>query len=714
MKQYALKYSKNLFQSTVFPLKEVTSIGRDSENTIHLNSPEISRKHAEITLQEGQWVLHDLMTKNRTFVNDKMIKKQPLKPGDRLRIGPILTLQFIELNAQEDTNTLVETLNLATPLGLAQEVQDPTETVKTFMDALPLGIAILNGQMEVRLFNRALALFMMSENQEEIKHLSKLLGCSNPKEGDLHCGTSPKCKKCSIHAAVERAFREGVPSINYEISWQNIGRTSSFYIRFSLIPLSYSLAGESMVVLTWEDITLHKLSLNKLKRDASYEELTGLPNRAVFMNRLRHSIKRAKQNGDYLFVVLFLDLDRFKIINDNLGREFGDQMLLVIARILKICLRPEDTVTRLGGDEFAILIDDMKSIDEALKIVHRIEKKLQTPFNLNGQDVFTTASIGIVFSQKGYDWPEDLLRDANTAMNRAKSLGRARYEIFDTGMHSHTKKVFKLETELRQALQRQDFVLYYQPIVSVETYKITGAEALLRWEHPQRGLVFPENFIPIAEETGLITPIGEWVLQTAYEQNRVWHAAGFPSLRVTVNLSNRQFRQQNLTEYITEFIKRNALDPHLLSLELTESYIMENAEETIKTLHELSSMGIQIYIDDFGTGYSSLAYLKHFPIDNIKIDKSFIRDITTEPGDAAITKAIIAMAHSLNINVIAEGVETEEQLEVLRCLQCNHVQGYFFSMPVSAEDFTKLLKEGSGFLSKRNIISLRKKKASLV
>lgn len=427
-------------------------------------------------------------------------------------------------------------------------------------------------------------------------------------------------------------------------------------------------------------------------RNAFYDPLTRLPSRALFMDRLGHALRSAKRRKGCLFAVLFLDLDRFKVVNDSLGHIAGDQLLILVARRLQSCLRTSDTVARLGGDEFTILLDDVKDLSNVRYVADRIQKELSLPFQLEGKKVFTTASIGVALSATGHDHPEDILRDADTALYRAKAGGRAHCEVFEASMRDHAMSLLQLEVELWQAIEHREFRVFYQPIVSMETGRITGCEALVRWQHPQRGLVSPAEFIPLAEETGLIMPIGEWVLRTACAQNKAWQDSGLPPLWVAVNLSAHQFRRKDLGKTIAQILREISLEPQYLKLELTESNAMENAEATTKTLRELKEIGVQLAIDDFGTGYSSLSYLKRFPIDDLKIDRSFVMSITTDPDDAAIATAVITLAHSLKLQVIAEGVETEEQLAFLGSHQCDAAQGYLFSRPTSAEAFMELLQ----------------------
>ncbi len=432
------------------------------------------------------------------------------------------------------------------------------------------------------------------------------------------------------------------------------------------------------------------------------DALTGLPNRTLFVDRLARSVERAKRRKGSLFAVLFLDLDRFKVVNDSLGHMIGDQLLIAIARRLESCLRAGDTVARLGsdrllarlgGDEFTILLDDIRDVSEATRVADRIQKELMFPFNLGGHDVFTTASIGIALSATGYERPEDLLRDADTAMYRAKALGKARCEIFDTVMHARAVARLQLETDLRRAVERQELQNHYQPIVSLQTGTIAGFEALVRWKNPRRGLILPSEFIPVAEETGLILSIGPWVLLEACCQLSRWQMQrpDSPQLTVSVNLSGKQFMQPDLVEQTAQILRKANLDPRSVKLEITESVIMENTESVTAMLMQLRALNIQLGIDDFGTGYSSLSYLHRFPIDTLKIDRSFVSRMGVERENAAIVRTIVSLAHNLGMNVIAEGVETKEQLAQLRALGCEYAQGDFFSKPLDGEAATALI-----------------------
>jgi len=429
---------------------------------------------------------------------------------------------------------------------------------------------------------------------------------------------------------------------------------------------------------------------------AFHDSLTGLPNRAMFTQLLKAEIVSSNQRDAHMFAVLFLDLDRFKNINDSLGHTHGDLLLVAFAERLERTLRPIDTLARFGGDEFAILLSGMTDATDAVRVAKRISEELTQPFVLDKNSAFATASIGIALSSSGYDRAEDILRDADIAMYRAKENGKARYEVFDHGMHARAVSRLQLESDLRLAIEQKEFCVYYQPIVCLQTGRLAGFEALVRWNHPRRGLVEPADFIPVAEETGLIVPIGEWVLNEACAQVRQWQidSPSHRSLSLSVNLSARQVAQPHLLDRIKEALDNSKLNPHCLKLEITESVVMENAEAAALMFKQLRSLGVQLSIDDFGTGYSSLSYLHRFPLNYLKIDRSFVMRLTTD-NDNAIVRTISTLARNLGMEVIAEGIETEEQHQQLKMLGCEYGQGYLFSRPVDSQSVLHLLAQDS-------------------
>lgn len=446
------------------------------------------------------------------------------------------------------------------------------------------------------------------------------------------------------------------------------------------------------------DITNRKAAEEQLLHDAFHDPLTGLSNRALFIDRLTRAVWRTKRGGKYSFAVLFFDLDCFKLINDSLGHATGDHLLIAIGRRMEACLRGGDTIARLGGDEFTILLDDIQDAGDAIRLADRIQNELKIPFKLNNQDVYTSASIGIALSSSGYDQPDDLLRDADTAMYQAKRMGKACHAMFDIAMHSKAVARFKLDVELRRAMERQEFRLHYQPIVALETNEIECFEALVRWQHPERGLVFPEEFIPVAEETGLITNLGIWVLREACRQTMRWRLQHprYRRLTVSVNLSMKQLTQADLIEQIDHVLQETGLEAHCLHLEITESVIMEHPDSAAHVLKRIESMGIRLSLDDFGTGYSSLSYLHRFPISTLKIDRSFVSRMDSDGDAPKVVRTIVTLANDLKMQVVAEGVETESQLAQVKALGCRYGQGYVFSRPIEGVAAGALLLEYSG------------------
>ena len=483
---------------------------------------------------------------------------------------------------------------------------------------------------------------------------------------------------------------EGLPSFEEEV-------TDSDGVRHVFLTTKAALRGAGndvvSVLTTSLDITDRKVAESHLRHMAHHDSLTDLPNRTLLRDRLQRELARGRR-GDRLFALHFLDLDRFKAVNDALGHHLGDRLLQEVGTRLSETVRAEDTVARLGGDEFAILQTEVGNVEEAGQLATRIIDVVTRPFMCDGHEIAISASIGITLHPKDGGDVEELLRNADLAMYRAKEEGRNGYRYFAADMDIHAREAIVLEADLRNALGGDQFVLHYQPQVNLRTGRIVGAEALLRWERPGWGLLRPGEFLPLAEENGLIVAINTWVLREACAQAVVWQKAGLPALRMAVNLSPVQFRKQDVHQLVVQALEDTGLDPELLELELTEGILMQDPEAAAETLRRLRLLGIRFSIDDFGTGYSSLSYVKSFPVDRLKIDQSFVRNLTSDPSDGAIVRAIINLGHSLKLDVLAEGVETAEQLAQLTLERCDEIQGYFISHPLPPNEFRTLMERG--------------------
>jgi diguanylate cyclase (GGDEF)-like protein/PAS domain S-box-containing protein len=466
---------------------------------------------------------------------------------------------------------------------------------------------------------------------------------------------------------------------------------TEFPVDISLGPLQTEKG--RLVISAVRDISERKEFESRILHQATHDALTNLPNRVLFREHVSRAMLHATRSEE-LIAVLFLDLDGFKNINDTLGHEAGDELLKAVTSRLTGILREDDLIGRQGGDEFTILLQGIRIVQDIVLVLEKLLTAIAEPFVLGSNEMHVTASVGVTVFPFDDNEVESLLRNADTAMYQAKEAGKNCFRFYTAEMNTAMRERMEIENGLRHALAQGQFSLHYQPQVSIEDGAVVGVEALLRWHHPELGMISPAKFIPVAEESGMIVPIGEWVLRTACRQVKAWEAAGLPRLKVAVNLSARQFRQSDLLEMIGQVLQETGLDPRsgMLELELTESMVMRNVEDSVVTLNSMHQMGLPLSIDDFGTGYSSLSYLKRFPINTLKIDQSFVRDISTDPEDAAIAAAIVGLAHSLKLNVIAEGVETREQLEFLRAISCNQAQGYYFSRPLAPDALEKFLR----------------------
>lgn len=452
---------------------------------------------------------------------------------------------------------------------------------------------------------------------------------------------------------------------------------------------AYRMAGSQ------SDVTARKRTEEQLLYDALHDPLTHLPNRLLFQQRLEEALRESKEEKSSLFAVIFLDLDRFKTINDSLGHLVGDKLLTSIAKRLEQCVRPQDTIARLGGDEFAILIQNISSSSDATNVARRIHQSMERPFLIHGHEVFTSGSIGIALSSSDYKSIEEILRDADTAMYRAKAAGSGQYRLFDAAMHVHAMALWQLETDLRRAVERDEFRIHYQPIISLKSGRVAGFEALVRWNHPERGLLYPVDFLALAEETGLLNVIDRWMIRQGARQLYKWQEqySHTQPLFLNVNLSASLLNQHDLPEYIADVLKETRLDPRTLRLEITEGVVLNNITGITSTLSELQKLNVQLCIDDFGTGYSSLSSLHYYPINTLKIDSSFIRAMNSDSGNLDLVRTIITLAHDLDLDVIAEGVETPQQFFQLQSLNCEFAQGTLFSHAVDSGHSLSLLTQ---------------------
>jgi diguanylate cyclase (GGDEF)-like protein/PAS domain S-box-containing protein len=567
-------------------------------------------------------------------------------------------------------------------MRLVVVVRDLTEHKKTMDDLFSLKLAVENMQIGVTITDR----------QRKILYV-------NPSEAEMHGYSAGELigKNSTIFAPPDiwKHIEPDLLTRQFRRESVNIRKDGSLFPVQLMTDFVTDPDGKIVnIITTCEEITERKKSEEMIKHKAYYDDLTNLPNRMFFNERLEQAITEAKTKKK-MIAVMFLDLDRFRTINDSLGHDTGDLLIYSVAQRLQCCVRSRDTVTRLGGDEFLIMAPGLKTEQDAVVLAQKILRLMSQAFMLNSRELYVTASIGISLHPKDGDNVSTLVKNADTAMYYVKSQGKNNYRLYSPAMNARNLEYLTMENNLHKALKQKELLLHYQPQVDLKTGRVFSAEALMRWQHPELGLISPIEFIPLAEETGLIVPIGKWLIYNACEQLKHWRKEGFCLQRIAVNMSMRQFKLTNLLESIGKILERTGLDSGSLEVELTESIIMQNPEITVATLRELSAMGIYLSIDDFGTGYSSLNYLKYLPLNKLKIAPIFAAGIGKDANDEAICKAIITLAHSLNLKVIAEGVETTEQLEFFRAHECDEVQGYLFSRPLPAEEISRMFSEES-------------------
>lgn len=567
--------------------------------------------------------------------------------------------------------------------GAERRLRRSEEALARFFNAIPVGALLLDGVARVIRAN-ARALALLGQDEEGVRKVDwrdpnmTLLQA----DGNL---IAPEDRPLIRALRTGKRVEEMVLGIERpDGNWAWISVTAE--------PHLDAEGRVAEVLVTFDDVTARKTAEHELAVQTFRDRLTSLPNKALFMERLAQALLRTERRK-VSAGVLFLDLDRFKVVNDSLGHEAGDQLLVQVARRLKGALRPEDTVARLSGDEFVVLLEDLPSVADALRVAERVGIAMETPFEVVGQEVYVSCSTGLAMSADAEATPSDLVRDAEVAMYRAKAKGERTIEVFDPSMNAQALARFQMESELRHALERDEFLLHYQPLISLAEGTIEGWEALVRWQHPERGMVPPLQFIGVAEETGLIVPLGKWVLEEAMRQGEAWQQRYpiHPPRLMNVNISARQFQQRNLVGTVTDALDLTRFQAHCLKLEITESVMMRDPQASLEAMKVFRGLNIHLVIDDFGTGYSSLSYLKRFPVDTLKVDKSFVDGLGKDAESTAIVGAVISLAKSLGMRVTAEGIETAEQLAQLRTLGCDQGQGYFFSKPLPPDQAEALL-----------------------
>ncbi len=684
--RYILVIEDGKKQWTVTLDKSKYSIGRHSSNSIIVDSKQVSRFHATLLRKKTEdcqsfWIRDGDLEGNRShngiFINGEKKIEYKLNHGDIIYFGREVKgiYQIFEDNynisfypnnnipsKKNDINPLQEQLEnilFASEQNLQQKLNNlDVYMLASFTELNPNPIIEIDCQGIITYINPAGALKF--NNIKDLKLEHPIL------QGLIHNYQNQNQQKKLLKREV---------TVGEAIFEQYI----------------YHICPKKSIITYLFDITERKKSEARLEYQVNHDDLTNLPNRNFFTKYLSQAVINAK-NQDYLLVVMFLDIDRFKNINNSLGHEIGDKLIQDFAQRLKNSLSSSDLIARWGGDEFTILIPEINNLQEITKISEKILKTFKHPFQINGQELYLSASIGIAIYPRDGESAETLIKNADVALYRTKKEGRNNFQFYNPSMNFQASLLLKIENLLHYALEKDEFVLYYQPQMNLKNNKIYGLEALLRWNNPELGMIPPDKFIPIAEETGLIVPIGEWVLKTACQQNKTWQDKGLPPLRIGVNLSPRQFQEPELVSQIVKILNETGLDPNFLELEITETTVMQNPKLASQYLESLLKIGVHISMDDFGTGYSSLGYLKNFPLHTIKIDKTFIKELKNNPKDLAIISAVITLGRGFNMRVIAEGVETPEQLELLRHLQCEEIQGYLLSHPLTSEEVEKFLQ----------------------
>ena len=614
----------------------------------------------------------NLTEKGLVYTEAEMQLAQSIADATALTLASLLYMEKQEIIIQERTSEITDKHKELEKV--VKEIQRLSREKELILNSAGEGIFGLDLDGIITFCNPAGAKILGYKNKDELMGQSYNSIFSRIKSNECN-------HKISFDSYIKQSHKR------YETDEQFFKKDGSHF------PVEYvisSIKEDGQIVgyvVTFKDITSRKQMEEKINYHAYYDSLTSLPNRVLLKDRLNQGLTYAGLRGKKL-AVMFIDLDRFKVINDTLGHGYGDTLLQEVAVRLNTCIQKGDTVSRQGGDEFTIILPSIDCEESVIKVAERVLEAFEKPFVINGNEVIIKPSIGISLYPPDGDNAENLLKNADTAMYKSKELGGNTYQFYASGMNNRTFESVKLENDLYRALDNKEFMIYYQPQMDSVSNRMIGVEALLRWNHPTRGMISPVDFIPLAEETGLIVPIGEWVLRNACKQLKQWHEGGHSELTVAVNLSVRQFEQHNLVDVVKNILAETMLDPRFLELELTENLIIKNREATLTKMEQLKEFGINISIDDFGTGYSSLGYLKNFPIKTLKIDKSFIDDVMKDNANAAITNTIITLGQNLHLNVIAEGVETQEQIDFLASLGCYLMQGYFFSPPIDVEELT--------------------------